>query len=57
MHYFGFSFLTIFDSLLALAGILIAVDGLLWYLPVRKEQAEIPDAQCRCEACGADVKN
>jgi len=42
MHYFGFSLLTLFDSLLALAGILMAIDGLLWYLPVRKEQAEIP---------------
>lgn len=42
IHYFGFGLLTLFDSLLAAAGILMAVDGLLWYLPVRKEQAEIP---------------
>ena len=42
MHYFGFSFLTVFDSLLIAAGVLMAVDGFLWYLPVRKEQAEIP---------------
>ncbi len=42
MHYFGFSFLTVFDSLLIAAGVFMAVDGLLWYLPVRKEQAEIP---------------
>jgi uncharacterized membrane protein YidH (DUF202 family) len=42
MHYFGLSFLTVFDSLLIAAGVLMAVDGFLWYLPVRKEQAEIP---------------
>jgi uncharacterized membrane protein YidH (DUF202 family) len=42
MHYFGLSFLTVFDSLLVAAGVFMAVDGFLWYLPVRKEQAEIP---------------
>ncbi|MCK9420514.1 MAG: type II secretion protein [Nitrospirae bacterium] len=42
MHYFGFSFLTAFDALLIVAGVLMAMDGFLWYLPVRKEQAEIP---------------
>lgn len=42
MHYFGLSLFTIFDSLLILSGILMVVDGILWYMPVRKEQAEIP---------------
>ena len=42
MHYFGFSFLTVFDSLLVTAGVFMAADGFRWYLPVRKEQAEIP---------------
>jgi len=42
MHYFGLSLLTFFDSLLIAAGIIMVVDGILWYLPVRKEQAEIP---------------
>lgn len=42
MQYFGFSVLTLFDSLLVLAGTLMAVDGGLWYMPVRKEQAELP---------------
>jgi len=42
MHYFGFSFLTMFDSMLVIMGILMFVDGALWYLPVRKEQSEIP---------------
>lgn len=46
MHYFGFSLLTLFDTLLIVAGLLMGVDGFLWYLPVRKEQAEIP----RCTA-------
>jgi hypothetical protein len=34
--------LTLFDSLLIAAGMLMVVDGALWYLPVRKEQAETP---------------
>jgi uncharacterized membrane protein YidH (DUF202 family) len=42
MRYFGLSVLTAFDSLLVAGGILMSVEGLLWYLPVRKEQAEIP---------------
>jgi uncharacterized membrane protein YidH (DUF202 family) len=42
MHYFGVSLLTIFDSFLVVAGILMVVDGALWYMPVRKEQAETP---------------
>jgi uncharacterized membrane protein YidH (DUF202 family) len=40
--YFGFGLLTSFDLYLVLAGLLMFVDGLLWYLPVRKEQSEIP---------------
>lgn len=42
MHYFGLSILTAVDSLLISAGILMVIDGWLWYMPVRKEQAEIP---------------
>jgi uncharacterized membrane protein YidH (DUF202 family) len=42
LHVFRFSLLTSFDILLIIAGIFMAIDGLLWYLPVRKEQAEIP---------------
>jgi uncharacterized membrane protein YidH (DUF202 family) len=42
MHYFGFSILTAVDSLLILAGLLMIIDGWLWYMPVRKEQAGIP---------------
>jgi uncharacterized membrane protein YidH (DUF202 family) len=42
MHYFGFSLLTAIDSLLISAGILMIIDGWLWYMPVRKEQAEVP---------------
>jgi uncharacterized membrane protein YidH (DUF202 family) len=45
LTFFGRGLLTIFDVLLIGAGVLIAADGLLWYLPVRKEQADIP----RCE--------
>ncbi|MGO9379137.1 MAG: hypothetical protein ACLPN1_09100 [Dissulfurispiraceae bacterium] len=42
IRYFGFSPLTIFDALLALGGVLMIIDGLLWYWPVRKENAETP---------------
>ena len=42
LHFFRLSLLTTFDILLIIAGIFMAIDGLLWYLPVRKEQAEIP---------------
>jgi len=42
IRYFGISLLTVFDSLLVAAGILMVVDGVLWYLPVRKEQSETP---------------
>ena len=42
MHYFGFSLLTAIDALLISAGILMTIDGWLWYMPVRREQAEVP---------------
>jgi uncharacterized membrane protein YidH (DUF202 family) len=42
MHYFGLGILTIIDSLLIIAGFLMTIDGALWYLPVRKEQSELP---------------
>ncbi len=40
--YFGFGFSTLFDGMLIVAGLLMIIDGGLWYLPVRKEQAELP---------------
>lgn len=42
MQYFGISMLTLFDSILVFAGMVMIVDGALWYMPVRKEQAEFP---------------
>ena len=42
MHYFGISIMTAIDSFLIIAGILMTIDGWLWYMPVRKEQAEVP---------------
>ena len=45
MQYFGLSMLSVFDSALVIAGIFMIIDGSLWYLPVRREQAEIP--RCR----------
>jgi uncharacterized membrane protein YidH (DUF202 family) len=42
ISYFGFGLLTSFNLWLIAAGILLLVDGVLWYWPVRKEQAEIP---------------
>jgi uncharacterized membrane protein YidH (DUF202 family) len=40
--YFGVGLFTVIDILLVLAGTLMFIDGILWYMPVRKEQAEIP---------------
>jgi uncharacterized membrane protein YidH (DUF202 family) len=42
MGYFGFGPMTAVDGMLITLGILMAADGALWYLPVRKEQAEPP---------------
>jgi len=42
ISYFGISMLTMFDFLLVAAGLLMIIDGALWYLPVRKEQSETP---------------
>ena len=43
IRYFGLSLITSLDALLVIAGVLLVADGLWWYLPVRKEQAEIPE--------------
>ncbi len=42
LNYFGLSFFSFFDVMLILVGLLMIIDGLLWYIPVRKEQAEKP---------------
>ena len=40
--YFGLGLKTFFDVTLIVIGLLMIIDGGLWYLPVRKEQAELP---------------
>ncbi len=42
ISYYGFGLLTSFNIWLIAAGLLMLVDGVLWYWPVRKEQAEVP---------------
>jgi uncharacterized membrane protein YidH (DUF202 family) len=42
ISYFGLGILTSFDLYLVIVGLLMLIDGILWYMPVRKEQAEIP---------------
>jgi uncharacterized membrane protein YidH (DUF202 family) len=42
LAYFGLGLLTSINLGLAAAGILMVVDGMLWYWPVRKDQAEVP---------------
>ncbi len=42
VSYFGLGAAAAFDFFLVIAGVLMLIDGLLWYMPVRKEQAEIP---------------
>ncbi len=42
ISYFGLGIAASFDLCLVFAGLLMLIDGMLWYMPVRKEQAEIP---------------
>ena len=42
LHAFSYGMLTAVDGILVLAGALMAADGLRWYLPVRRELAEVP---------------
>ncbi len=42
LKYFGFSPATTFDIFLILVGLLMIYDGIMWYWPVRNEQAETP---------------
>ncbi len=42
LAYFGLGLLTSVNLLLISTGVLMIVDGMLWYWPVRKEQAEVP---------------
>lgn len=42
LSYFTFGIMSLVDSLLFVSGILMIADGFTWYLPVRKEQAELP---------------
>ena len=43
--YFGLGAETVFDGMLIFVGLLMIIDGSLWYLPVRKEQAELPKSR------------
>jgi uncharacterized membrane protein YidH (DUF202 family) len=43
IQYFGFSLLTALDMVLVIGSLGMIVDGALWYLPARREQAEISD--------------
>ena len=42
LAYFTLGAMSVVDSLLFVSGMLMISDGLIWYLPVRREQAEIP---------------
>ena len=42
LEYFLFGLFSIIDSSLMIAGLLMVADGVLWYMPARKEQSEIP---------------
>jgi uncharacterized membrane protein YidH (DUF202 family) len=50
--YFGLGFKTFFDGMLIVIGLLMIIDGGLWYLPVRKEQAELPKTRSALLAGG-----
>ncbi|HUO77255.1 MAG TPA: hypothetical protein VMU21_06725 [Thermodesulfovibrionales bacterium] len=42
LEYFLFGLFSIIDSSLMIAGLLMVADGVLWYMPARKEQSELP---------------
>jgi uncharacterized membrane protein YidH (DUF202 family) len=42
LSYFKLGLNTPFDLILMVVGLMLIADGLLWYLPVRREQAELP---------------
>lgn len=44
LKYFGLGVFSIADSVLMAAGLLMTVDGILWYIPVRKEHGDIQRA-------------
>jgi uncharacterized membrane protein YidH (DUF202 family) len=48
LKYFGLSLATVFDAFIIVIGLLMIFDGVLWYWPVRNEQAETP----RCSLIG-----
>jgi uncharacterized membrane protein YidH (DUF202 family) len=48
IDYFGLSPFTLLDSFLILAGIAMAIDGAIWYWPVRKEQYEAAKCAIVC---------
>jgi uncharacterized membrane protein YidH (DUF202 family) len=45
LSYFGLGANTPFDLILILTGTVLIADGLRWYLPVRREQAELPGSR------------
>lgn len=53
--YFGLGLNTLFDAGLIGAGLLMVADGLRWYLPVRREQAELPQARSALLGCREDL--
>lgn len=44
LEYFGLGLFSIIDSSLMIAGLLMATDGVLWYMPARKEQGNVQRA-------------
>jgi uncharacterized membrane protein YidH (DUF202 family) len=49
LKYFGVSLAAVFDMFIILVGLLMIFDGILWYWPVRNEQAETP--RCSFPEC------
>lgn len=50
--YYGLGLNTIFDGTLIVSGLLMIIDGTLWYMPFRKEQAELPPTRSALLAAG-----
>lgn len=52
---FGFGYLTFFEAVLLVAGIIMAADGLLWYMPAREKGKKMVSCQPTLSTKGTTV--
>ncbi len=55
LRIFGIGYLTVFEALLFMAGIVMAMDGLMWYLPARRTGKKLLDCTSTEPTWGSTV--